>query len=455
MPNSLNTNFFRQFWSKVNDCTRPLYAWLYPSKEKLQFDNKEEWQRQHDEVSSISKRIMLTLIAYCLFCFIALGAPDAELLRQNATIKMPFAGTEVSYVQFLITAPIILISISIYLHIFLGYWSKLAAHDYSGSLPYIFNLNTISARLVSGFIFYWLPCIMLGMFAFKALPRTIGYTLYITYFIIVIIIISLYIRRTHHRLYKTKKGKFFHSTLLVTILCLLVGLINIIFFMDREEFIDVMMGVRKFNLAGSDLSRQDLREVNLKRAYLFKTNFREADLTFSKLNGAFGHEIVFENAILKYASLVDTKLGRSIFDNSDLTEVNLKRAYIGWSSLKNVTFYKADISFANLIYTEMEKANLKSANLTKSDLLGAQLAGTNFTDANLSYARLSLATMNGAILKNADLLNTNLIDVKGLSCNQLRSAKNWSTTYRDKKLACGEKIPTPISSLKNPPYKLD
>lgn len=96
-------------------------------------------------------------------------------------------------------------------------------------------------------------------------------------------------------------------------------------------------------------------------------------------------------------------------------------------------------------------------------MTGAFLTGTNFTDANFENADLRGAifghhflfnreteqplgcfpgaNLTGAKLKNADLNIAYLVGVKGLTCERLMEAKNWSNTLRDPELTCGAEIP--------------
>ena len=50
-----------------------------------------------------------------------MAAPDASLIASDAKIKVPFAGTEVSYQAFLLIGPLTMFGFAIYLHILLGH----------------------------------------------------------------------------------------------------------------------------------------------------------------------------------------------------------------------------------------------------------------------------------------------------------------------------------------------
>jgi hypothetical protein len=64
---------------------------------------------------------------------------------------------------------------------------------------------------------------------------------------------------------------------------------------------------------------------------------------------------------------------------------------------------RADLSGADLSYTNLPGANLSGANLFDADLSGANLYGAKLSGANLSNANLSGANLSGANLFDADL----------------------------------------------------
>jgi hypothetical protein len=45
----------------------------------------------------------------------------------EASIKVPFTKTQISFVGFLVDAPLLLVALTIYFHIFHGYWLGLDA----------------------------------------------------------------------------------------------------------------------------------------------------------------------------------------------------------------------------------------------------------------------------------------------------------------------------------------
>lgn len=119
-------------------------------------------------------------------------------------------------------------------------------------------------------------------------------------------------------------------------------------------------------------------------------------------------------------------------------------------------------SHADLGKVSMAGADAHNGNFSGADINGAILSGTNFTGANLTNASLAYsvvgrhllfdkktgqsrcflgADLTNAKLENTDFLKAYLVGVRGLTCEQLRTAKNWPETARDKELACEALIP--------------
>ena len=122
----------------------------------------------------------------------------------------------------------------------------------------------------------------------------------------------------------------------------------------RKEYPEIWPALRE-----SDLSKANLKKVDLSRAHLFRTNFSEADL-----RGA-----------------------------------NLQLAYPLRAKLKGA---------------DLTEAILDSANFIGADLRGANLRGANLRFANLTGADLSETNLHGALLGWTVFGNVDLRSVKGL-----------------------------------------
>lgn len=147
----------------------------------------------------------------------------------------------------------------------------------------------------------------------------------------------------------------------------------------------------------------------------------------------------FRQAVMGSRELGSTRVSRP---GEDFRGINLAGAHFGngksltvdcsanfvaadfeGADLREVWLVKARLAGANF-----SKANLSASNLTHAQLMGANLVGTDLNKARLVEASLAGANLAGADLTGADIQNANfagadLTDVKGLTLEQLRSAK--------------------------------
>lgn len=246
--------------------------------------------------------------------------------------------------------------------------------------------------------------------------------------------------------------------------------------------------LEKADLSRANLSKASLSFIKLNGARLFeakmigasvqqssfiesdktKSNLTKADLRCSEFVGA-----TMNGAILRRAELGGTDLTKAKLANADLTRANFDSVYCSESCIdvyidkpKNCTAKKvrnqqegcscdsngeakraAKLVDTNLQFADLSKASLEGVNLTEADLRGANLSGSilsgaTLIEADLRGANLSGASLSGAKLKDSDLSFAKLISIKGdpaSICEQLKKAKNWKASIRDKHLECDQK----------------
>jgi BTB/POZ domain-containing protein KCTD9 len=137
------------------------------------------------------------------------------------------------------------------------------------------------------------------------------------------------------------------------------------------------------NLAGSDLSRLDLRYINFKYACLHGCRIMGANLSWCCL----------ERADLSHSQL----------DGAQLLGVKMLCANLEGASLRSCNFEDPAGSRAN-----MESVNLKGANLESSNMAGVNLRVATLKNANLQNCVLRAAVLAGADLENCDLSGSDL-----------------------------------------------
>ena len=132
---------------------------------------------------------------------------------------------------------------------------------------------------------------------------------------------------------------------------------------------------------GNLVSATDLSYTDLSNRDLSKIIFSTLDGSTPESNCGYQcyQDITFFTTKLNFSNL-----SKSIFQSSNLVDVD---------------FIGADLTFSDLSYTNMSHANLSTANLTGANLTGANLTGANLSDANLQGAILDNAILTGANLK--------------------------------------------------------
>ncbi|MFD5878476.1 pentapeptide repeat-containing protein [Streptomyces yangpuensis] len=128
------------------------------------------------------------------------------------------------------------------------------------------------------------------------------------------------------------------------------------------------------------------------------------------------------------AYLVEADLTGAFINRADLTHADLHLA-----NLSGALLMDAVLIHAQLVGVALTNANLNSATLTRADLTGADLTGADLFDANLTAAVLARVDFTGADLTGANLTDAHLWGVdlstaKGLTQDQLHSARTNERT---------------------------
>jgi len=193
-------------------------------------------------------------------------------------------------------------------------------------------------------------------------------------------------------------------------------------------------------LTGADLEGTDLHGSNLQDAELEGVNLKSSILAGANLKRAN-----LKSANLKWADLEGANLSGADLEGARLTGANLKGANLEGACLKDV----------NLKGVILEDADLRDADLTEARLGGSNLQGANLANANLKDARFDedvswwkysddsdldeavkhAVNMQGAELKGANLAGANLSRVERLTPLQLEDACGNDKTERPRDIA--------------------
>ena len=115
----------------------------------------------------------------------------------------------------------------------------------------------------------------------------------------------------------------------------------------------------------------------------------------------------------------------------ELSGANLSGANLWYSDLTSASLYRVNLKGADLSFAHLSGANLWFANLTSANLWNTDLSGANLWFADLTSADLNGANLNGANLTEANLSGVDLRKAQGLTDKQLESAILCRTTLLD------------------------
>jgi len=138
-----------------------------------------------------------------------------------------------------------------------------------------------------------------------------------------------------------------------------------------------------------DLTKADLRGLNLLSADLHGADLRAADLRRVHLESAN-----LCGADLREAKLRRVDLRKAILERANLRKTDLRRADLGEAKLRCATLREADLENANLYMATLREADLENANLHAADLREADLDETDLQEIHLHEALLAGASMS-------------------------------------------------------------
>jgi uncharacterized protein YjbI with pentapeptide repeats len=170
---------------------------------------------------------------------------------------------------------------------------------------------------------------------------------------------------------------------------------------DIQAILDVLIRTQA-RVPEEYRARLDLREANLRGAYIGEASLLNANLQGANLQG-----VDLLNVNLQGANLRDASLQGAYLLGAVLLRANLEGANLQGANLQGADLRGADLRDANL-----KGAYLKGARPQRAVLLRANLRGANLQEASLIKANLISANLKGANLRDANLSEANLRDAK-------------------------------------------
>ena len=337
--------------------------------------------KARDDTAAQVNRVFLTLVGTAAFCALSLLTPDSSLLAGNDKITVPFAGP-VSFLGFMLLGPAVLIILRIYLQIYVEHerrLNRIARRMSAARAPTLAPDRIPLMRAFIGFAFYLLlPLVMLAFFWKAAVFPDWGAALLVVAAAVVAMHLLLPLRRL----------SWGRRTVLSLIAAILAG--------------GLMMSFgplhRPFDLFRANLSDQWLTGVELKGANLGGANLSGANLANANLSGA------------------------------DLVAANLSRANLQSANLSRANLAFANFTETNLLQANLASANLRSAKLIDATLVESDLLAAKLKNADLRRASLTFSNLTGADLSGANLSGAKIVEVRGLTQEQLDTACGDQTT---------------------------
>jgi hypothetical protein len=454
-----------RLWARVSDPDKWPRRWWFPPLSRqdvvpymskaTQQNYRTTVQQAHEKFSETVRLAMLSLLGFALFCLlITFSVPDGSLLVADPTIKMPFADVQVSFQSFLILAPVLLIVITLYLHIFYGYWLDLErdyqhltrSHDASEPsierLPTLFSLDHPVPRLLTAFIFYWLvPLVLLTITWKAAAPVEWGLPLIIITGVVTAMLVFLRIRRRSASQRQWIRHRLHWGVMVLIVL--IVGYIAALTFKvivqssgkpTKTENVLVPVPRRAAgentpiirNSPNDQFVRSPALEVVpqwLQRPLdIFRMGLKGKWLAQISLRGANADLVNFEGAILAGADLQGANLRDANLLGANLQAAKLWDANFQGANLQAAVFQHADLHGADFQDTKGPGAKSQGADFRGANLRGAQFGAAWLPGAKFSGAKLQGADFQRADLRGAQLQGADLRGVKNLTVQQIESA---------------------------------
>jgi uncharacterized protein YjbI with pentapeptide repeats len=323
------------------------------------FDDAAKGTLEHvSETSRNAGTVFFTMLAACAYSWLTIATTtDVELLAGSKALKLPIIDTEIPTVGFYVAAPLLLLAVYCYLHLYLQrLWvglSRLPAWFPDGLPLHEKVYPWLLTGLVRSYIMWLRP----------DRPFTQRLESWISTFLawwIVPLTLLWFWERSWPR-----HGFYF------TVILAVLGCVGVIF------------GLFFYSMAGRTLHGHEYLHRRRKFAYFASGVAVVGIIGALSLGALCGYRGVcgLDGSFPTGVSSTLDWLGRT-FDSRGLTY-----AYLYEADLRN-----ADLEGMNLIGADLRKAQLQGADLSQADLLAADLSGADLRDAQgLTQERLDCA----------------------------------------------------------------
>ncbi len=422
----------------------------------------EQRLKHIEEISKNARATWFSLLIALLFCGVTLlDVKDRDFFAYGAATKLPVIGVEVPVVGFFLSAPVLVLALYLYLHVYLAkLWRALAPpfavedaalddHVY----PWLLADTALRLRpdmpkrdfgwlstLVSLVLGWAFAPFILGVFWVRSWPY---HHEWLTLFLAGLFVGSLVMAvRSYMRMHdwmlrdggNTSDGPFgfFGSTAKPLIALMVLGLITV----SWEKTEGPVLNGSAFPIYSADLYRLEFVQLpddweprdlawqsheRTNRETVEKEIRRDPPVGLERdAEGGFDPD-AFDKAVMarlkegfrKRRDVAVARLRKDDWKRVDLRRANLRKANLSGLDLQGAQMEGANLTGAqmegaNLRWAQMEGAYLRRAQMEGAYLFEAQMEGANLSGAQMEGANLSGAQMEGADLRWAQMEGANL-----------------------------------------------
>ena len=356
-----------------------------------------DWLKHVEETSRKASRVFLIKLMSCLYAWLVmLSVKDLFLISNEAIAPLPMIGTLIPFSSFFWFAPIVIVMIFLYFHIYLQrLWEDVAA------FPAVFPDGKpldkkVYPWLVSGILRANVPYLRDTHLPFFSLQR-----------VVIIVIAWCVVPITLAAFLFTYLVK--HDPVGTSVHLVLLSL-------------SIWMSVAFYKNATATMQGKKRNPFKFKE---WRTDGRTPKaVVMAVVTVLFGGILFYGPVPLPTANLSAVNL-----QGADLRRANLKGAKLDGANIRSVRLNGARLNGATLFSAQVENANLTRADLTRTDFRAASMFGVNLTRAKLNVADLRGAQLQGANFNGASLVGARLdraviTDVVGLTYSQLCEASS-------------------------------
>jgi len=389
-----------------------------------------------EEASRNARKLFFSMLLGCVYSWLAVATTtDVRLITNSASSPLPIIQTPIPIVGFYWAAPLLLLCVYLYFHLYLQrLWERLA------KLPAVFP----DGRAVDEKAYPWLLIGLVRAHSARLrdnhppMSRIQGMISILLAWWLVPATILLFWGRylTRHEWV----GTAFHIGLLVVSVGLAITFYRLSIATIRGQKIEPFIWKKafkdmRFNAAlgiGIVFSFVSVGAIYGPPYFVVRADFSEADVSTKPPNwtGREKREIALvKGARLEGKNLRYVNAFKAFLVNADLRFADLRGADFWGADLRASELRHANLQDADLWGADLKESKLIEADLQGANLAAADLQGADLVLANLEEAQLAAANLHGAELAGAELQGANLRGAKGLIPSQVKGARNWKLAF--------------------------